>query len=194
MSSHDHRGDVAAHRCPACVEAWLTARTVPDLGVLGARWLTGELELQPHYFGEAPDSETDGIIPALATLNRAGLWTTWSQPGMDDDGASAQRAYVSGFATPELADAIEDAALRTELVVLACPADTPGSFSVPVTIDGGQPFTFGGRGGESPDEYASELSPEAVAALRASIHLEVLDPRWGRNDLLWEVLVAGVGA
>ena len=191
MTQHDHRGDVEQHRCAACVEAWREATTVEELGVLGARWLTGELELQPRYYGAGPDPETLLIVPALVAVNRAGLWTDQSQPGDTTPGCE-QRAYVSGFCSAELADRLVDLGAGTDLVVLVCPADTPGPFAIPITIDDGQPFTFAGAGGEHPDDFASELGPEAVAALWEATHVEVLDPHWGRNDLLWDALVRAI--
>ena len=190
MSGHDHHGDVAAHRCPACVETWWSARTVDDLGALGARWLTGELELQPRYFGAAPDPETVPLVQTLAAVNLAGFWTHMSQPGLVD-GELRQRAYVAGYCRPEVAERLEVLGL-TDLVVLACAAEVPGSFDVPITVQGYEPHTWGARGGESPEEFAGELHPTAVAALWESVHVEVLDPMWGRDDLLWDLLLEAV--
>lgn len=144
-----------------------------------ARWLTGELELQPRYFGAATDPETVPLVQTLAAVNRAGFWTDMSQPGLVD-GELRQRAYVAGYCRPEVAERLEVLGL-TDVVVLACAAEVPGSFDVPITVQGYDPHTWGARGGESPGEFAGELHPTAVAALSESVHVEVLDPHWGQR-------------
>lgn len=38
------------------------------------------------------------------------------------------------------------------------------------------------------DPYVEDLSPELFVRLVEAVYLVVVDPRWGRNDLLWSTL------
>ncbi len=182
MSSHDER------------RLWQEARSLQELGWLMARWLEGDLSYQPGYGGDTPDSETAGIIPTLAKLNQAGLVTDQSQPGVVD-AAGSQRAFVTGFAADALAEAVQTACKHTDLVVVALPPLAPPSEAqIVVTLDGEDENTWLGRcmGTDRIDSYSEELAPEALAALAAAWELQIFDPVWGRNDLLWPTLERAV--
>lgn len=169
---------------------WQRARTLADLGQLTAQWLEGTISYHPSYGAPEPHAETHDLVPALARANRAGYVTTNSQPGQPLTGGSGQRAYVSGFCTEQLADKIRAAILGTDLIALVTPAGWENYIQIPVTIDDGAEFTWvGGTYDEANIEhfYAQDC-PSALPALLAAWQVEVLDPAWGRNDLLWAAL------
>lgn len=184
---------------------WQTARTLEDLGALGARWLEGDLDCQPGYDWGGPDEETLPLVPLLALLNRSGFYTTCSQPGFsgdDDDGVPwEQRAYCEGFASAELTGRIQAAARRERLCVSACdPAKLPRwrvrySTEIPVTRRAGVTVTSCGH--QIPRRYIASphlgwgiCHPDAVAALAAAWQVIIVDPAWGRTDRLWRALAA----
>jgi len=190
---------------------WHEAESLLNLGELGAQWLEGKIDHLPAYGGTAPDPETEPLIPALAALNRAGFFTENSQPGELTDHLW-QRATVSGFCDEELAIRIHHAIAQTGLIGFICLPDAKNEIlPIPVTLDrsdsppddgqeqiapGVKIHTWTGcpADAESIDHfYVSELSPAAVAVLHNSWQLEIVDPVWGRNDLLWPVLVSAVG-
>src|SRR6476661_1352234 len=81
-------------------EIWRQAGTIPAAGELTARWLEGRSEYQPGTFAASFDAETRKIGGQLAELNRNGLFTKESQPGVLTEG-HAQREYVTGFCSVE---------------------------------------------------------------------------------------------
>ena len=93
-------------------EVWRQAGTIPAAGELTARWLEGRSEYQPGTFTPGFDAETRAIAGGLAELNRNGLFTKESQPGVLAEG-HAQRAYVTGFCSAESASALLDLSTRT---------------------------------------------------------------------------------
>ncbi|MFY9633672.1 MAG: hypothetical protein WAL27_03005, partial [Cellulosimicrobium cellulans] len=82
--------------------AWRQATTLAAAGELTARWLEGHSEYQAATFTVRYDDETEPIAAELAALNRNGLFTKESQPGLHSDGTS-QRAYVTAFCSAEIA-------------------------------------------------------------------------------------------
>jgi hypothetical protein len=176
---------------------WQVARTVGELGELTARWLEGELASQPGYqAGCGPDEETRPLIPTLALINRAGLLTGCSQPGEEPgigyDGLMwSQRAAVSGFTEPALAHRIATAAATAGLWVQTTTAsgDHPTDRFV-VTTRAEAPFTcFGGqRSRRDLAWHYEECSREASEAVCQAIQVTIVDPEWGRNNVLWPLL------
>ena len=71
--------------------AWRQATTLAAAGELTARWLEGHSEYQAATFTVRYDDETEPIAAELAALNRNGLFTKESQPGLRSD-EPAQRA------------------------------------------------------------------------------------------------------
>jgi hypothetical protein len=63
---------------------------------------------------------------------------------------------------------------------------------IPVTIDDGKPFSWLGRiGGTLAEHFFDEdLSPAALDILADACDVEIFDPQWGRNSLLWPTLTA----
>jgi hypothetical protein len=179
--------------------AWRSARTLPQLGELTARWLEGSVESIPGYCGR-PAGETGDLVPVLARLNRAGFFTTGSQPGLIEDG---QRAAVEGFASWTVAEQIETAAVHAGLNVIVhdpaclprwryCYGDTQA-----VTEVAGRPFTRFGV--QLPRRHIRDswigygiCHPQAVDDLCNAWQVTVIDPEWGRNDLLWAVLASAI--
>lgn len=170
---------------------WATATSLADLGELTARWLEGALPDSPSY-GGGPDPETLPLVPDLVAINRAGLVTDFSQPGMPDDGdGSKQRAAVTGFCDEPTRERLAAALAATDLVFMAESSDDESAVRIPVTIDVGEPFTW--VGGAILAEYLADsyegLSERALRLLKTSWYVTVFDPVWGRNDLLWPALV-----
>lgn len=180
---------------PADEVWWRSARTLLDLGALTARWLEGDITFLPGYDG-VPDPETEGLIPVLAAINRAGFVTDCSQPGEPAVDGWCQRAAVTGFCTGDLAARITDALAATDLVVLDAWPGFDCVIQVPVTLDDGKAHTW--VGGTLDVEHLSEVygpscGPEAVLALVAAHQVAVFDPVWGRNDRLWPALATALG-
>lgn len=175
---------------PAHVALWRAARTLDDLGELTAQWLEGTITYQPGDFGTGPEEETIPLIPYLADANRHGYFTDFSQPGLTYPNGDAQRAAVAGFCTEELADRIAAAVLRTDLIAIITPPDLYNPTQIPVTTDEGEAFTWVGGGTDSGhiDDMYGNACPNAIEALNGAWRVEILDPVWGRGDLLWERL------
>jgi len=193
-------GGAVAHMSRADRQAWQSARTLGDLGALTARWLEGTVASVPGYCGR-PDEETEALILVLARLNRAGFVTTGSQPGefFGDGDLGRQRAAVEGFASWVVAAAIETAAVHADLIaVVHDPATLPrwryyGRQAVTVTKIGSRDFT--GFGVQVPRRHIRDThlsygicGREAVDALCGAWQVTVIDPVWGRPDVLWRVL------
>ena len=178
---------------------WQQAKTPAEVGELTALWLEGKMKDHPYptHPTEVPAFETLEIVPFLARLDRGGFLTDCSQPGMAEDGSS-QRAFVSGFADLDTADSIGRAIVHTRLVALQHPPGQPPRdpdlwLRVPVTLDGDDEFTWIGAEMSAKDirSYYGGYYHRAVAEWLAveAWYLEVFDPAWGYNGLLWRTLV-----
>lgn len=78
---------------------WRQAQNLDDLALRSARWARGELGSHPSGY-DVPDPETTPLLPSLARVNAAGLFTHQSQPGgrWEINGVMVeQRAFVSGY-------------------------------------------------------------------------------------------------
>jgi hypothetical protein len=175
---------------------WRQATTLEAAGELTARWLESRSEYQPGTFAPSFDEETRPIAAALAEINRNGLFTKESQPGIRADAGHAQRQYVTGFCSAAAAAELVALSTRSELVTIGHAPGEVSAAAVPVTFDGDAVVTVLGSS-ETPVEDDqlrdwSEETNETLALLLAdSWYVEVLDPVWGRNDvLLPEVLAA----
>lgn len=166
------------------------------MGELMARWLEGDITYQPGYGGEGPDSETDPLVAGLAAVNRAGYVTTFSQPGeMVEDWF--QRAAVDGFCDEATATRIYDGVLETEVIPLVW---QPGAMSdlhqIPVSREGTHQNTWCGHPFDA-ENIGSLLGPavhpEGLAAIHGAFQVVLIDPEWGRNDLLWPSLASALG-
>jgi len=178
---------------------WSACRTLADLADVTARWLQGELTYFPGHNNpsEPPLDETKSLIQVLVSLNRAGYVTTNSQPGqsMTRDG-NAQRAFVRGYCSEDTFKRIDAAIYGTELIALPRPPGMYHLCPVPVTTVNGQNFTWGGMSSGESDaiarEFGGALSDAMVQVLANCWLVDVLDPVWGRTNLLWSKLQAGL--
>lgn len=169
-------------------QVWRQATTIPAAGELTARWLEGRSQYQPGTFTPGIDAETEAIAAGLAVLNRNGLFTKESQPGLHE-GGSAQRAYVTGFCEPQAAGRLLELSSRTELVTVAHAPGEMSRASIPVTLLDSEIVTVLGTS-ESPIEadqlkdWAAEANESLALVLAESWYVEVFDPVWGRDGVL----------
>ncbi|MDN5917826.1 MAG: hypothetical protein L0I76_22470 [Pseudonocardia sp.] len=184
---------------------WAEPVTLAGLGEVTARWLEREVTSQPGYQpGWGPDTETEPLIPVLARACRAGFVTDGSQPGVDEldrpylggpGPRYQQRATVEGFCDQATAERIRAAAEAAGLLVLdVVPADVwryDYSGCVDVTRCGDTPVTsFGGRPTWRDLEVTrfAECNDTMLEVLCRAHQVTVIDPQWGRDDLLWPTL------
>src|ERR671921_1652436 len=168
--------------------AWRQATTIAAAGELTARWLEGDSEFQPATFTASFDDETAPIAVGLAALNRNGLFTKESQPGLQSHGL-VQRQYVTGFCSAESAAELLALSTRSELVTVAHAPGESSNAAIPVTLDGGEVVTVLGSS-ENPvteeqiQDWAGETNETLALLLADSWYVEVLDPFWGRDGVL----------
>lgn len=178
---------------------WSSCRTLADLGMVTARWLKGELSYFPGHNNpeEPPLDESKDLIQILVSLNHHGYVTTNSQPGqsMTRDG-NAQRAFVRGYCTEDTFKKIDAALYGTELVALPRPPGMYHLCPVPITTVSGRNFTWGGMSSGEAEaiarEFGGALSEPMVQTLTNAWLVDVLDPVWGRTNLLWSKLQEGL--
>jgi hypothetical protein len=167
---------------------WRQATTLAAAGELTARWLEGASQYQPGTFAPGFDDETRPLASALAELNRNGLFTKESQPGVRT-GSAAQREYVTGFCSAAAAAALLALSTRTELVTVAHAPGEASNAAIPVTLAGTEVTTVLGSS-ENPvaeeqvQDWADETNDALALLLSDSWYVEIFDPVWGRNDLL----------
>ena len=144
-----------------------------------------------------PDSGTTSLIPALAACNRAGFVTHQSQPGTPrDEHGSAQRASVSGYADSKTFARLMAAVADTDLIITAGRAIGDGNERdfgpfFAITLDYGEEFTWDGHASSRrilDDSYGWVCHPAAVETLYDAWQVTLIDPEWGRNDILWPTL------
>lgn len=181
--AHDQYGRLLEDR-----GVWRLATTLEGAGELTARWLEGGSSYQPGHFAPAFDAETRPLAAALAELNRNGLFTRESQPGILAD-AGAQREYVTGFCSAATAAELLALSASSELVTVAHAPGEASSAAIPVTIAGTEVTTVLGSS-ENPVEeeqirdWAEETNDALALLLADSWYVEILDPVWGRNGVL----------
>jgi hypothetical protein len=173
-------------------EAWSDARSMADLRELTIRWLRGELDETPGYFGP-PAPETARLVDTLVAYNALGLLTDQSQPAEPLVEGSSQRANVSGFCDLETAARIEAGLLETELVVVT---HEPPRWAIPctvaITMRCGRAFTWDGGAQGASDilhTWGRICDGNALGELLMAWQVTVIDPVWGRQDHLWPRLL-----
>jgi len=187
------RGPLSRHDA----RLWRQVESLEDIGELTARWLEGDIETHPGYYGR-PDEETNELVPALATLNRNGYLTIGSQPGLGPvrgyDGEDWwQRAAVDGLTMDDLtADRLQTAS--TESGLLTARHEGAGwlchyedAIDVTANSKGDVHTSFGAHISRS--ELDLQFDGHLPDAVHAATQLTVVDPEWGRNSLLWPTLV-----
>lgn len=175
---------------------WRQATSLEAAGELTARWLEGGSSYQPGHLAAGFDEETAPIAAALATLNRNGLFTKESQPGLMS-GTAAQREYVTGFCSAAMAGALLALSTRTELVTVAHAPGEESSAAIPVTLAGTEVTTVLGSSENPVDEeqirdWAEETNDHLALLLADSWYVEILDPVWGRNDVLLPAILGAL--
>lgn len=173
--------------------AWSQARDLKDLGDLTATWLEGGTSYCPGYWATEPDPETKLLIGYLAAYNRAGFVTHASQPGDAPRRGTAQRAWVEGWCTEATSEQIENIALGTDLIVGRTPPGATNTTRICVTVLDYQPLTVAGA---MPSDYLfglyRDVIPAALPNLVNAWQVFVVDPQWGRNDLLWRTVADAI--
>jgi hypothetical protein len=185
------------HTSPkSCGAPWRRARTLADLGQGVAAWLEGRLEAWPgHASDGGPDAETGPLVPVLAALNRSGhIVTHASQPGYEGPGYGGQwrqRAGIDAFADETGLAVLQDAARAAGLLTAAHRAQRPGPVPhVLVTTWNGREHTAFGNHLREREVHRiwTGCHPEAVRAVAAAHQVAVVDPAWGRDQVLWAAL------
>jgi len=166
-------------------ERWEEPLHLVQVGELTALWLEGK-GWAPWNSG-TPDGETVPLVPDLAAMNRAGYLTTCSQPGL---GAApdAQRAMVEGLCSENCADRLASLSLNTELIVITHYPGADATYEIPITQEDGQTFSVA-AGAHTRCELWDKIHHDTERRLLTAYNVAVLDPRWGRDDLLWSAVV-----
>lgn len=192
---------------PADARRWMSAMSLAELGELTALWLEGEIGQAPTNLGP-PAGETAELIPVLAAVNRAGLVTDCSQPGMSEPwqdsilgwtapsgSAWCQRAAVSGFAGEQACETLVGLADPGLLCITVADPVWPVPPGWNVTKIGAradwiEATWFGEQMPRAEIEcvFGAMCQPAAVAALCDARQVTLIDPEWNRNDRLWPVL------
>lgn len=191
MPVHDRFGRLLEDR-----GVWRQATTLAGAGELTARWLEGGSKYQPGHFAAGFDPETTALAPELARLNRSGLFTKESQPGISG-AALAQRQYVTGFCSPAAAGDLLALSTRSEFITVAHAPGDSSNAAIPVTLAGDDVATVLGSS-ENPvtedqiRDWAEETNDALALLLADSWYVEILDPVWGRNDVLLPAVLAAL--
>ncbi|MFF7764254.1 DUF6919 domain-containing protein [Streptomyces griseorubiginosus] len=177
---------------------WRAARSIADLAELTALWLEGRIASHPGVMPNCgPDDETSDLAPVLALANRHGYLTDNSQPGICGTGFDgrwwAQRAAVTGWvrcdrAGINLLNRIYAPAQAAGLIVCA---DSHRDGVTVTSVDGHDYTTFGAPLSKRDLRtiWPSHLiHADLFRQLHGAIQLTVVDPEWGRGELLWDVL------
>jgi uncharacterized protein DUF6919 len=180
---------------------WRSARTLGDLGRLMARWLEGDLQARPGYYGPT-DLDTPELTALCAALCREGLITDNSQQGGHwiYQGRSVRaRASIDGFADDAVLRSLRGATQGTELIVTARrtrsrrwwrPSNDGGRIVV-TEVDGRISTEFGGQLWPGCMEGIWDgIGKQAYREVMHAWHIAVVDPEWGRNDLLIDTLTS----
>ncbi len=179
---------------------WRAARTFDHLCELGARFIEGAPVGFPGWLPGELDDESDSQVALLARAQRAGFLTLASQPGLPpepgaDGRIERRRAFVFGFATPDLAACLERAAKAAGLLITHFSARESGGEPWPVAQRGSDTFLAVGDA-QGPAELAlfeDALGPgPALEALAATRYLVLVDPTWGRDDRLWPAIAQAI--
>jgi hypothetical protein len=176
---------------------WRTACTLTDLGRLMAAWLEGDLATTPTYSGLLPEKETAHLIPALAAACRAGYVTTNSQPGQPpqpgyDGRIWQQRAVVTGWISDDqLLARIRCKAAAAGILTVATRPGRRARGRIPVTLADDEMTAGLGWSPGHRRVISSNWGGTSAAArrhLRTAAMLTLVDPEWGRDDVLWPLL------
>jgi hypothetical protein len=173
--------------------AWNGAQTFEELVLLGGRFVAGELGSFPGWAAEALDVESIPIRSRLVAFHRAGFLTVASQPGVaaapEHDGRTrAQRAFVCGFVSAATAHALATLAREADLHVGVFEHGAARGTEYPVSTRGGEAYAFAGYNAfdEELECFSERCSAAALAALRQTRYVSLVDLAWGRHDHLFD--------
>jgi hypothetical protein len=184
-----------SEQAQAAAQLWQKALSFAELCELSAQFIEGKIKFCPTYCAENVDEETAPLADYLAALNRAGLLTDCSQPGMDQ-GHSKQRAFVTGLASEEVAARIERLSLTTDLYICVSRPGESNGCRMPVTIDVFRPYSWAGEAAIDEENgsfaelhsYERICSGDALRELNQACYVTIIDLSWGRTDYLWNEL------
>lgn len=164
-------------------ERWAPCRTIGDLADASADYLEGKVGSQPAYQpSTGVDDETLPIVPALAAANRAGFYTTSSQPGTYD--GFEQNAYVCGFAADyDTVSLLDGLAAEAGLHFRVRRAQSPWDLTNRGRLHWGVESA-----GNIESFYGEVCSDAAVDALLVAYQVVIEDPEAGRDDRVWPLL------
>ncbi len=180
---------------------WRNATSFEELCALAVEFLDGDLPAFPGWMAPDIDEETDDLVPALAAANESGFLTTASQPGacpaLSHDGLPwSQRAFVVGFAPLPLVTELRSKVQGTRLQLLDFASHETGGQALPAARHGDREYLHVGTG-EGPAElevFAHRIGPKALKSLQEARYMCLIDPEWGRDDLLWPILANDRGS
>jgi hypothetical protein len=186
----------------ACLNAgWGEPTDLAGIGEMMARWLEGTVRARPgfgHTGDDRPDDETTHLIPVLAAACRAGYVTDNSQPGRPespgwDDALWRQRADVTGYvADRATVDRLARLARAAGLIVMFGRPGRRTDYRQQIDVSQRERHRTCSSGavqsrGAIADFYGLCSEP-AVCALQDAWQVMLVDPEWGRDDVLWPVL------
>lgn len=175
-------------------EPWKELEHIRGARELTAVWLEGKSTFYPGYLSPTPAKETKLITDELVALNHAGLWTTGSQPGIHEGSEGLrQRNYVGGYVHIDVARSLQALLHHTDLVYLFGGGEA--RCSIPVSAKNDYAYTWLGRFENLDDtDYfeflARNTNLDFAAHIRSeAVEIQVFDPVWGRNDVLFPALL-----
>jgi hypothetical protein len=163
---------------------WREPTNVRELALVGALYIRGYLRSQPAYQPGAPvDDETFDLIPALVAANRAGFFTTGSQPGDDEHD---MKAYVTGFADEPtmlaLRNLLLDSGLDYRIRRTSAGSDHDNEYS-------NRRIRWGVDSPSNVESfYGTVCNEQAVEALLDAYQIVIEDPEVGNNARVWRLL------
>lgn len=165
------------------------------------KYLVGENDGIPTYDGPL-DEETKELVPDLVELNKNGFLTVDSQPGVLND-ETWQRSYVEFFVKKSVWDKLYAFLMYSDLFYVYCDISNPLSCSScsswPLTIDivdgvgiCETAFNPSSMDAETTFEILTEgCTPTAKENIGKNlVWAVVVDPVWGRTDLLKRMVEA----
>ncbi|WP_329583682.1 DUF6919 domain-containing protein [Streptomyces sp. NBC_01361] len=186
----------------ADARVWRAVDRFEDLAALTADWLEGSLVSHPNGHHDGPFEETGPLVPVPCEANRGGFLTEGSQPGelAEHEGRRwHQRAFVSGFAGPGLAGVLNEMGRQAGLVTrVYLPAGRPllDRGAVDVTRWGERINTGVGHflKPRAVRQIFLGCREEAVQEVVMAWQVTLVDPEWGRDDLLWATVRRALAA
>jgi hypothetical protein len=165
---------------------WARPLGLTEVGELTAQWLEGTVNWSPWQAGSSADDETLPLVPYLAAMNRLGYITDFSQPGVPGD----QRAAISGFCHRPQAECLASLSLESELVALTEYPDVESAYEIPITQQDERTFTI--LPGRPVIDASWGLNSRMLSLLSGCYYVSIVDPSWGRDDLLWTSVAAAL--